>query len=168
MRLSLPWLETFVEIYSLERPEAELKPALAHIHELQYQLSNRYPGSPLVRLNREGHSRPVPCPPALKEALSVGIELHAATGGRMNICSGKPRLPCPAQTVGDPLWIEFLGDARVWLVKPMRIDLSCLMEAFIADRAWKVLHASGLASGTVKVGGRIYFGARSIFATSAM
>jgi len=155
VRRARPLLGTLVEIRAASvrgageeaRLHAAIDAAFAQIERVHSLMSYQDPDSELSRLNRSepGHTHRVD--PHTFHVVTAAVKFARLSGGAFN--------PCVADALADWEDIELLGDNRIRLKRPLRIDLGGIAKGYAVDLAVGALQDANVIEILVNAGGDI-------------
>jgi FAD:protein FMN transferase len=135
--------------------------ALASVERIERLMSFHDPKSELSRLNREAGRRPQAVHPWTWAVLRRASRVAEASGGLFDITVApllvrEGLLPGSADAslqCGNWRHIVLMPDCRVFLARPMLLDLGGIAKGFAVDRAIHELKMRGCTQGVVNAGG---------------
>ena len=138
-----------------------LDAALAAVDRVERLMSFHDPQSELSRLNREAARAPQTVHPWTWAVLRRALRIAAASAGLFDITVApllvrKGLLPGSANAslqCGNWRHIVLMSDCRVFLARPMLLDLGGIAKGFAVDRAIHELKRRGCTQGVVNAGG---------------
>lgn len=164
IRRCRPLLGTFVEITASDAGDKHLNlaanAAFAAIEKIQELMSPHDPESELSLLNREAAKRPVKLSAETFDVLRRADRIASQSGGAFDytIAPTLARwglLPASLKRRSPGCWrdVLLLPGRNVRFLRPLAIDLGGIAKGFAVDKAIKILHSAGVASGVVSAGG---------------
>jgi FAD:protein FMN transferase len=135
--------------------------ALAVVERIERLMSFHDPGSDLSRVNREAGHTPQTVHPWTWAVLRRALRIAEASAGLFDITVAPllvraGLLPGPAdgsQPCGSWRQIVLMPECRVFLERPLRIDLGGIAKGFAVDQAIHELRRGGCSAGVVNAGG---------------
>lgn len=139
-----PLLGTIVAIRA-DVDAAAIERAFAAVAQVHRLMSFHSTDSDVARINREAQRHAVLVDPWTFAVLQCASALSAATQGAFDVTV--------AQSNGSHADVMLVGDCRVRLRGPVRIDLGGIAKGFAVDAAIASLIESGASRGCVNAGG---------------
>ena len=135
--------------------------ALANVENIERLMSFHDPESELSRLNREGGRTPQSVHPWTWGVLRRALRFAEASDGLFDITVAPllmrdgllPGLADESLQCGNWRHIVLMSDCRVFLERPMLLDLGGIAKGFAVDRAIHELRRGGCTEGVVNAGG---------------
>ena len=144
-----------------DRVQQAVDAALATAERVERLMSFHDPDSELSRLNRKAGRTPQTVHPWTWTVLRRALRVAEASGGLFDITVApllvrEGLLPGTAETslqCGAWQHIVLMADCRVFLARPMLLDLGGIAKGFAVDRAIHELRRGGCTQGAVNAGG---------------
>lgn len=141
--------------------ERAVEAALAAVGEVERLMSFHDPQSELSRINREASSDPVAVHAWTWAVLCRALRVSAASAGLFDITTAPllvragllPGAPEVSHRQGDWRHIVLLPQHRIFLQRPVQLDLGGIAKGFAVDRAIHELRRRGCTAGAVNAGG---------------
>ena len=135
--------------------------ALATVERIERLMSFHDPGSELSRLNREAGRTPQTVHPWTWSVLRRALRVAEASDGLFDITVAPllvregllPGTVDASLECGKWQHIVLMPDRKVFLARPMLLDLGGIAKGFAVDRAIHELRREGCTQGTVNAGG---------------
>jgi thiamine biosynthesis lipoprotein len=155
------------------RAESDAAAVLALFRDLEVQLSEWRPGTPLARVNAAAGGDAVRVPPALLAVVRRGVELGAATDGAFDpswaalwglwdFRAQRPRVPSADEVARRAALVDYrqveLDEAAGTLRLPragMKIGLGGIAKGYALDRAGELLVRRGVRDFLLVAGGQV-------------
>lgn len=162
-----PLLGTFVDVrargLSKDAAARAIDEAFRQIAMVERRMSAHDARSDLGRLFHARGGTALTVHPWTYEVIEASHRLHVLSGGIFDVTIGANLerhsfLPAWGRKAGERISgtmarIELLGDNRIRLRRPMRLDLGGIAKGFAVDRAIDALMAAGASGGLVNAGG---------------